>query len=64
VQPEMSALGQKRTFRHPLDHLVGAQYIDGGIVRRCEDVAVIARVEQDAFAGDLYERRETSVLSH
>jgi hypothetical protein len=33
VQLGMSALGQKRTFRHPLDHLVGAQYIDGGIVR-------------------------------
>src|SRR5262249_30012713 len=32
-------------------------------VRR-EDVAIIARIEQDALAGNLYERREAPVLSH
>src|SRR4029077_10591939 len=31
---------------------------------RCEDVAVIARIEQDALAGNLYERGEAPVLSH
>src|SRR5262249_44914605 len=32
-------------------------------VRR-EDIAIIARIEQDALAGNLYERREAPVLSH
>src|SRR3954447_6388842 len=32
-------------------------------VRR-EDVAIIARIEQDALAGNLYERREAPVFSH
>src|SRR3954454_5497680 len=32
-------------------------------VRR-ENVAIIARIEQDALAGNLYKRREAPVLSH